>query len=87
MSEKSRNPRWPPLKNDDVIRTSGDVINSCCGRQGNSFRRTIYLLSFIVMALTSLKLKVVVVVVCVCGGGGGGGGGVESAQERKTSPG
>ena len=29
--------RWPPLKNDDVIPTSSDVIDSFCGRQRQQF--------------------------------------------------
>ena len=35
--EKSRNPRWPLLKIDDVIPISRDVINSFCGRQRKQF--------------------------------------------------
>ena len=30
-------PRWPPLKNDDAIPTSCDVISSLCGRQEKQF--------------------------------------------------
>ena len=30
-------PRWPPVKNDDVIPTSCDVISPFCGRQRKWF--------------------------------------------------
>ena len=45
-------PTWPPLKNDDVILPSS---THCADIKGDSFRRTIYPLSPIVIALMLLK--------------------------------